>query len=60
MFEFRLLQYKFHGVLGFVSSLYEFPGTLCERGVSIPSYFLFHRRKAGLGLALVLTKLNSG
>jgi hypothetical protein len=60
MFECRLLKYKFHSVLGFISFHYEFPSKLCESGISIPSYFLFQRRKAGLGLALVLTKLRSG
>jgi hypothetical protein len=60
MFERRLLKYKFHSVLEFVSPHYEFPSTLCESGISIPSYFLFQRGKASLGLALVLTKLRSG
>jgi hypothetical protein len=60
MFERRLLKYKFHSVLEFVSPHYEFPSTLCESGIGIPSYFLFQRRKASLGLALVLTKLRSG
>jgi hypothetical protein len=60
MLEGYFLKYKFHRVLGFISVLYEFPSTLCESGVSIPSSFLFHRRRVGPGFALVLLKLNSG
>ena len=60
MLERHFLKYKFHSVLGFISAHYEFPSTLCESGVNIPSSFLFYRRKDGLALALVLPELHSG
>jgi hypothetical protein len=60
VFDFRLMKYKCHCNLRFVSSLYEHPSTLRESGVSIPFCYLRRSGKAGFGLALVLAKLHGG
>lgn len=59
VFDFRLLQYKFHSDFRPVSSLDEGPGALCESG-SIWICFWRRWRQAVCYLACVLTKLRSG
>lgn len=57
LFEFHFMEHDLDRNLRFVSTLYELPSAVRERGAGVVLCFLFRLKQTGSALALVVAKL---